>query len=245
MPGGPILPRVPTVLRPTAPVAADVLLTGDPARAMALAQELIAEPKMSNHAHGLWGYSGETPGGRTLTVQSTGIGAPSAAIVLGDLAELGARRVVRIGTCVALDGELGLASTLLCVRALAGDGTSRALGAGPAAEPDPGLTEALAAQPGAPGAGTVASTDVIHPDGEVVPGAERERWLADGAVAAEMQAAALFALGPRLNVVVAGLLVVSDDAEGREGDPAALDGAASAAATLAARALGDGAGDGP
>jgi uridine phosphorylase len=242
MPGGPILPGVPAVLRPTAPVAADVLLPGDPGRALALAQELLVAPKMSNHAHGLWGYSGETHAGRRLTIQATGIGAPSAAQVLGDLAELGARRAVRVGTCVALDGGLDLGSTLLCGRALAADGTSRALGAGVAAEPDPGLTGALAALPESPAsASTVASADVIHvAGGGVLPAAPRERWLAEGAVAAEMQAAALFALGARLGIGVAALLVVSDDADGREGDPAALDEAASAAAALAARALTDG-----
>ena len=38
-----------------------------------LAQELTVQPKMSNHARGLWGYSGETPEGRPLSIQSTGI----------------------------------------------------------------------------------------------------------------------------------------------------------------------------
>jgi uridine phosphorylase len=243
MPGGPILPTVPTVLRPTAPVAADVLLPGDPGRALALAQELLVAPRMSNHAHGLWGYSGETPDGRPLTIQSTGIGAPSAAHVLGDLAELGARRAVRVGTCVALDGGLELGATLLCGRAIAADGTSRALGAAPAAEPDAGLTASLAGLPGAPErSATVVSADVIREAGSpAVPAALRERWLADGAVAAELQMAALFALGDRLRVGVAGLLVVADDAQGRAGDDTTLAEATTAAAALAARALADGA----
>ena len=38
---------------------------------------------MSNHARGLWGYSGLTAGGRGLSVQATGMGGPSAALVLG------------------------------------------------------------------------------------------------------------------------------------------------------------------
>jgi uridine phosphorylase len=232
---------VPAVLVPTAAPAADVLLPGDPGRALALAQELLVAPKMSNHAHGLWGYSGETPQGEPLTIQATGIGAPSAALVLGDLAELGVRRAVAVGTCVALSEDLGICSTLLCARALAGDGTSRALGAGEAVDADAGLTGALAALPGAPTAQqTVATADVLHADGDGVPAALRERWLAAGAVAAEMQAATLFAAGPRLGISVAALLVVTDGADGREGDPAALEEASSAAGALAARALGDG-----
>jgi uridine phosphorylase len=238
MPGGPILRAVPTVLHPTAPIAPDVLLPGDPARALALAQELLAAPKMSNHAHGLWGYSGETADGRRLTIQSTGIGGPSAVLVLADLADLGARRAVRVGTGVALDGHLDLHATVLCERALADDGTSRALGADEAAEPDGALTAALAALPDAPTARTVASTDMIRSaSGGPLSEQLRRRWLDADAVAAEMQAAALFALGVRLGIAVAGLVVVADHADGREGDPEALDEATSAAAALAAAAL--------
>ena len=47
---------VPILLRSTAPVAADALLPGDPGHALTLAQALLDEPRMSNHAHGLWGY---------------------------------------------------------------------------------------------------------------------------------------------------------------------------------------------
>ena len=46
-------------LRPTAPIAADVLLPGRPGAALALAQALLDGPLMANHSHGLWGYSGQ------------------------------------------------------------------------------------------------------------------------------------------------------------------------------------------
>ncbi|MGV1050305.1 MAG: hypothetical protein ACOYD4_17470, partial [Solirubrobacterales bacterium] len=106
---------MPARLRPTAPIAADAVLVGDPGRALLLAQELLEQPKMSNHARGLWGYSGRTPEGAELSVQATGMGGPSAALVLADLAELGVRRAVRVGTCIALRpgprlGELVLVS---------------------------------------------------------------------------------------------------------------------------------------
>src|SRR5206468_9102696 len=87
--------------------ADDVLLPGDPGRALALAQQLLTEPRMSNHARGLWGYTGETPGGHPLSIQATGMGGPSAAIVLHELAELGVRRAIRVGTCGAIDPALG------------------------------------------------------------------------------------------------------------------------------------------
>src|SRR3712207_448234 len=94
----------PIHLRPTAELAERVLLPGDPGRALLLAQALFTEtPRMANHHRGLWGYTGTALDGAPLTVQSTGMGGPSAAIVLEELATLGVRRAVRTGTCGALD----------------------------------------------------------------------------------------------------------------------------------------------
>src|SRR5664279_2239958 len=95
-------------LAPTAPLAERVLLPGDPGRALRLAQALLTEPKMFNHNRGLWGYTGEAFDGHALTIQSTGMGGPSAAIVITELAELGATTLLRVGTCGGLDESLSL-----------------------------------------------------------------------------------------------------------------------------------------
>src|SRR4051812_49800233 len=66
-------------VHPTAPLADRALLPGDPGRALALAQALCDAPaKMFNHNRGLWGYTGTALDGAALTIQSTGIGGPSA-----------------------------------------------------------------------------------------------------------------------------------------------------------------------
>src|SRR5215208_7774512 len=117
---------MPHHLRPSTDYAEDALLPGDPGRALALAQQLLSEPRMSNHARGLWGYTGETPERRPLSIQSTGMGGPSAAIVLHELAELGVRRAIRVGTCGSLDPELQLGQLVVAGEALAEDGASRA-----------------------------------------------------------------------------------------------------------------------
>ena len=132
---------MPARLRPTAPIAADAVLVGDPGRALMLAQALLEQPKMSNHARGLWGYSGRTPDGEELTIQATGMGGPSAAIVLADLAELGVRRAIRVGTCSALAPGLEPGALLAVASAHAWrDGGARA---GGAVDPDPGLSARL------------------------------------------------------------------------------------------------------
>jgi DeoD family purine-nucleoside phosphorylase len=194
-------------LLPTAPLAERVLLPGDPGRALLLAQSLLTEPKMFNHNRGLWGYTGDARDGRPLTIQSTGMGGPSAAIVIAELAELGARTLLRVGTCGALDPLLSLGELLVATEALAADGTSRALGADGRVPADAGLLEQLLAAAGSDAArGPVVSSDLFYdsPDGA------EEAWRAQGAVAVEMEAATLFALAARRGLRAGCALIVSD-----------------------------------
>src|SRR5215207_8643127 len=99
---------MPLHIHPTAALARRALLPGDPGRALLLAQLLTSEPKMFNHNRGLWGYTGIAADGEPLTIQSTGMGGPSAAIVLEELCDLGLERAIRVGTCGALDPGLAL-----------------------------------------------------------------------------------------------------------------------------------------
>ena len=152
---------MPSRLRPTAPIAADAVLVGDPGRALLLAQELLEEPKMSNHARGLWGYFGQTPAGGELTIQATGMGGPSAAIVLADLAELGVRRAVRVGTCTGAGPSRAPGELLLVAEAVADGGSAASFGVAPGdtVAPDPGAARRLArARRARPPARSQAST---------------------------------------------------------------------------------------
>jgi DeoD family purine-nucleoside phosphorylase len=194
-------------LLPTAPLAERVLLPGDPGRALLLAQALLDEPKMFNHNRGLWGYTGQARDGRALTIQSTGMGGPSAAIVITELAELGARTLLRVGTCGALAASLALGDLLVASEALADDGTSRALGGGDRVAADPGLLGRLIDAAGPGGAhGRIVTTDLFY-DGR--DGAEEE-WLSQGALAVEMETATLFALAARRGLRAGCALIVSD-----------------------------------
>jgi uridine phosphorylase len=214
---------VPIHLRPTAPLGERVLLPGDPGRALALAQALLGEPRMFNHHRGLWGYTGAAPDGQPLTIQSTGMGGPSAAIVLTELIALGARRAIRVGTCGALRDGLALGELVIARESICADGTSRALGAGERATADPALTAALLDRVPAALPGTIVSVDLFYGGGD-------ERARHSDAVAVEMEAAALFAVGAAAGVPVACVLTVSDtfdDAGAREriDDKALLDAA--------------------
>jgi uridine phosphorylase len=223
----------PIHLHPTAPLAERVLLPGDPGRALALAQSLLVEPQMFNHNRGLWGYTGAAPDGEPLTIQSTGMGGPSAAIVLSELIELGARRAIRVGTCGALVPELPLSALVVARESICADGTSRALGSGDRVAADSTLTEALIASAPSARVGPIVSVDLFYDEG-------REPRAHD-ALAIEMEAAALFAVGTAAKVPIACILAVSDTFDSGGGrhriDADSLLTAAEAMGAAAARAL--------
>lgn len=196
----------PIHLLPTAPLAERVLLPGDPGRALRLAQALLHEPRMFNHHRGLWGYSGTADDGELLTIQSTGMGGPSAAIVITELAMLGAARLIRVGTCGALGSALELGDLMLAREAIPGDGTSRALGAEGRATPDRELSDAIAHAAG-PGLrqGPIVTTDLFYDGGD-----QEQRWAEAGALAVEMETATLFTIAARRLLKAASLLIVTD-----------------------------------
>ena len=160
---------------------------------------------MFNHNRGLWGYTGRASDGDLLTIQSTGMGGPSAAIVIAELSELGARRMVRVGTCGALRAALTLGEIIIVTEALAADGASRALGAGDRVAPSQGLLAVLSrAAAGRARMGVVASTDLFY-------AAVEEGFRQAGALAVEMETATLFAFAAReATVEAASALIVSD-----------------------------------
>ncbi|HEX8648938.1 MAG TPA: hypothetical protein VF715_18730 [Thermoleophilaceae bacterium] len=196
-------------LNPATELADRVLLPGDPHRALAMAQALLEAPRMFNARRGLWGYTGAAEDGRPLTIQSTGMGGPSAAIVVEELIRLGARTLIRTGTCGALAEDLRLGDLVVASEAIAADGASRALGADGRLAADPALTEALAGRTAGP-ARTIVSADLFYdPDPERLA-----RWAEDGAAAVEMEAAAVFATAARHGVPAACVLMVTDELAG-------------------------------
>ena len=177
---------MPANLTPLEPSPSDVLLTGDPRRAFALAQALMVQPKMSHQARGLWGYTGVTAGGSDLGVQATGVGGPGAAAVLGDLAGFGVKRAIRLGSCVSPADEHAPGEVLLVESAIGRDGASSSTTGGDSPlRPDSGLNGLLGDI--APRV-TVSSHDFVarfDPDGPM-PG--------PGASVRDLQTAATFAI---------------------------------------------------
>jgi uridine phosphorylase len=205
---------MPIRIEPLIDPSPEAILVGDPRRAFALAQAFTEEPKMTHLARGLWGYGGQTPDGRGLTVQSTGAGGPAAAAVLSDLAVAGVETAVRMGTCESVEGGPRPGQVVLVTGAFALDGAGRALigerdaGADVRVEPDSEITERLRVELG----DLVLPAEVSSHD--LVARLDRDAAEDAKAQARDLQTAAFFATSARTGVRAAALLVVVEDSSG-------------------------------
>jgi DeoD family purine-nucleoside phosphorylase len=187
------------------------LLPGDPLRAQYIAETYLDNAVQRNHERGMLGYTGEFEG-RPVSVQSTGMGCPSAAIVVEELIQLGVKRLLRVGTCGGLQPDMTLGDLIVALSAVPADATARHLVGGEPHAPtsDWELVHSavhFAKEAGQPlRAGPVVTSDVFYnPDG-----GQYERWSQRGVLAVEMEAAVLFTLGALRSVQAGCLLTVSD-----------------------------------
>lgn len=205
-------------------VADLVLLPGDPDRARHIAEGHLGDVTCYTDYRQLLGFTGRHKDAR-VSVQTTGMGAPSAAIVLEELVGLGAKTLVRIGTCGAVGEGLALGDSLLVTQAWGRNGATRELTGQdrPILAADPGLVRALTAT--AAGldlplwSGPVATLDLFYdPDPD-----HAGRLASEGVLALEMEASMVYAVAARHGLRAAALLTISDlVASQTRADPAVI-----------------------
>ena len=103
--------------------ATAAILPGDPARVDVIAKYLtdVREETFNREYKSITG----TYKGRRILAISTGMGGPSTAICVEELADLGVKDMIRIGSCGALQKDLELGQLVICSRAVCDDGTSQ------------------------------------------------------------------------------------------------------------------------
>lgn len=202
-----------------------VILTGDPGRVEAIAAQLDNAQFVScNREYHVW--TGQLQGAR-VTVCSTGIGGPSAAIALEELVECGAHTFIRVGTCGGVDAKVKGGDVVVATASIRQEGTSREyLPLEYPAAADFAVVRALADACDAlqyhSHVGVIQSKDSFY--GEIRPQvmpiaqelqAKWTAWTAAGVLASEMEAAALFVAGAVLHVRCGAVLNVlwNDDNE--------------------------------
>jgi uridine phosphorylase len=200
-----------------------VLLPGDPGRCEGIAARL-AEPRRVAANREFTTYTGLLDGVR-VGVVSTGIGGPSTAIAVEELIKVGARTLVRVGTCGALEPGLGAGDVVVVQAAARGEGTSaHYLPAGFPAVADLDVVLALRAAAALAGrrarVGVVLSNDAFYaemePERFPLEGDLRARWEAwvrAGCVAVEMEAATLLAVAGVRRARAGAVLAVIDRVE--------------------------------
>ena len=89
-------------------IAPTVLLPGDPLRARWIAETFLEDARCYTEVRGMHGYTG-TWRGHPVSVQGSGMGQPSLAIYAHELFDAyDVQSLIRVGSCGALTGKVGL-----------------------------------------------------------------------------------------------------------------------------------------
>lgn len=104
-------------------VAKYVLLPGDPKRVEKIASFFDEAHKVAEY-RGYVTYSGRV-NGIGISASSTGIGCPSAAIVMEELSKIGVETFIRVGTAGALQPNIAIGDVIVATAAVRMEGTTR------------------------------------------------------------------------------------------------------------------------
>jgi uridine phosphorylase len=188
-------------------VARYVLLSGDPRRVERIAAFFDDSKKVGDY-RGLVTYTGCVEG-IGVSACSTGIGCPSAAIVVEELANIGAETLIRVGTTGSLQSDVEVGDIVIASAAVRNDGTSRNYV--PIEYPavaDFNVTTALfqAAKESKRKVhfGTVLTSDAFYGDVDIL-----KRWSRFNVLSVEMECSAIFTLS-KLRKLKAGAILAVD-----------------------------------
>ncbi len=192
-------------------VAERVIASGDPARVKQLSTYL-EDARLVNENRGYLVYTG-TYRGVPITVATHGIGGGSASIVFDELRMLGAKLIIRMGTCGAMVPELNVGDVVIPTGASYKSGGTVGWyfpGDCTAAVPDYDVLNTLVEEAKRQGlkfmVGPVISSDYFYIDIDEF----MKTWRPRGSIAVEMECATLFTLARLRGFKAGALLVVSD-----------------------------------
>ncbi len=207
-------------------VAPLVLLPGDPFRT-----ERIAGHLEEAHEMAFWRefrtFTGRA-GGHPVSAVSSGIGGPSTAIAVEELAALGVHTIVRVGTCGALQPEVVLGDLVIATAAVRSEGTSdsyvpRSFPAVADREVVSALIDAARAARIPHHTGIVRSVDGLYAD--IAPGAMPAReslveelgvWKRAGVLGSDMESATLFVVSHLRGIRAGTILLCVNEVEAGE-----------------------------
>jgi uridine phosphorylase len=205
---------LPSLVVPVGSITPYVLVVGDPDRAKAFSERLEGARQIGRFRE-YHTYQGSFRG-VPLTITSHGVGGSGAAVAFEELAQGGAKTVIRLGTCGSFLKNVRSGDLLIANAAIREDGITDKLA--PASYPavcDPDVTRALIeAARATPGVNF--GTGVIMTSGVFYPGAfprQVEVWRQLPVIGGEMELAVLAIVGALRGLRVGGAFVVDGNEE--------------------------------
>nr|NNM90710.1 purine-nucleoside phosphorylase [Bacilli bacterium] len=193
-------------------IAEIVLLPGDPLRAKHIAQTFLDNPVCYTEVRGMLGFTG-TYQGTKISVQGTGMGVPSHSIYVHELLhDYGAKTLIRVGTCGALNSAIHLRDIVIAMSASNDSQINRlqfhGIDYAPTANFDllhkayqAGISKGLPIH-----VGNIFTSDVFYREDQAL----MQTLIDHHTLAVEMETAALYTLAARVNAKALTILTVSD-----------------------------------
>lgn len=193
-------------------IAETVLIPGDPLRAKLIAEKYLENAECYNEVRGMYGYTG-TYKGKRVSVQGSGMGVPSFSIYAHELIkDYGCKTLIRIGSCGATKEDVKVKDLVFAMGACTDSGIISNYFGNATFAPiaDFGLLRKAVE--------TAEKMNITHHVGNVFTSDlfynykenALKPYLEFGALAVEMEVAALYMLAAQFNVKALGIMTVSD-----------------------------------
>jgi len=194
-------------------IADKILLPGDPLRAQYIAETFLDEVIQYNEVRGMYGFTG-TYRGERISVQGTGMGAPSISIYVNELIQsYDVRKLIRVGSCGALQEDVKVRDVILAQGATSDSQQNRMIFNGIDYAPiadftllkdayDSGMEKGIDLR-----VGNVFTSDSFYRDNAADVNALLARYRV---LAVEMETSALYTLAAKFGCQALSILTVSD-----------------------------------
>lgn len=193
-------------------IASTVLMPGDPLRAKFIAENMLENAICYTEIRGMYGFTG-TYKGKRVSVQGSGMGAPSMSIYANELiTSYNVKNIIRIGTCGSMQADINMRDVILAMSASTDSAINKLSFRGMDYAPTASFKLLMKAYEAAKEkgidvkAGNIFSSDVFYNDD---PEAWR-LWAKFGVLAVEMETSALYTLAAKHNIDALAILTVSD-----------------------------------
>ena len=193
-------------------IAETVLLPGDPLRAKWIAETFLTDIVCYNDVRGMFGFTGLYKG-KKVSVQGTGMGAPSIGIYTNELiSEFGCKNLIRVGTAGSYREDIKVRDVVIAMSSSSTSGMNRLRFNGADYAPTANFelfnsaVKAAERKNIAVKAGNVLTADEFYSDDFD----DYKKWAKFGVLCVEMETSALYTIAAKLGARALTILTISD-----------------------------------